>query len=376
MSSEAIIRLTREMAEVRSIPYLPHYGPANIEYPYRTLAQFVISLADRLKAQPSQVPSEPTVLAVIGLPGSGKTMYTKKIGRFLNPYLQQDITEVNWEQDGRKRAKLAGKVTTPLDQPFKQEELKASGEELGAATREHLLRRESVIVEVPGVANALVSHEGLGEEHWLGRELGGRFLRDLLLKQGLLEGLEYELSIAGFLGGPLLRHILVYFRDELSQTRDLGEAGHIAYIYGKIREDRPLRREEYKALGGGANLGQILVMEQAVNKLRDHLRSQGLIEQPNFHHFIFATPEELRAIMGTEELLLSYNYWSYGTVMEHILSTARMPLDRVFLGYNNPAISELNIPDVGALISRIREKRALLTLKEAISRRQRNLPTP
>ncbi len=357
------IPLITKLGRVRSIRYLS-LSDAQTYPQYSNLLEFALYFTNRLIAKTGRVEGKkqpedyPQLLLTIGLPGSGKTYHKQLFDTFVEGYYQEEtryplvISHLSWEEHGEQVARRLGLVQTPSYLPFEPKELEASNEQLSLATVSALRRAWVTSEEVPAVSAVKFG------DLWLGRPLGTQLFYDLALHEGQFQGEKYELYIAAFVGGPLLRHILVYFRDAMLEAGgDLQKAGQFAYIYGKIPENRPLSGQEYTKFSSGASPLQIEVIESAVERLRGDLdtRGRGAVQFPPYWEFYYNIPPQLIEVMGPDEQLKSFEAWSYGAVINYLTKSLGIGPERVFIGYNNP--SALLIPDWDLLVEDIKKRR-------------------
>lgn len=307
------VPLITKLGQVQGIRYVSLSDAQNYP-PYSNLLEFALYFTNSLigktrRAKERKQPEDyPHLLLTIGLPGSGKTYHKQLFDMFVEGYYREmtgnplHVSHLSWEEHGEQAARRVGLVQTSSYLPFEPKELEASNEQLSLATVSALRRAWVTSEEVPAV-----SVIKLGES-WVGRPLGTQLFYDLALRENQFQGERYDLYVAAFLGGPLLRHILVYFRDAMLEARgDLQKAGQVAYIYGKIPENRPLSKQEYSEFSGGASPLQIEVIESAVGRVRDDLRRYTKLKLPPYWEFHYKNvPPQLTKVMGAEELLKSY----------------------------------------------------------------------
>ncbi len=377
MSEQRINQMISFMMSLHPVPYL-HMYPTNV-----SLGQFVENRLERFAAVNQgygRADRVQEVIIICGLPSGGKSY----VEGLLAPYLKYRLGTLGDFPDGlvHKRARYehgearvinSRRVATQSRRPWQDRELLAADEELQTLVAEVMEDADVVTVEVPGITAMKlreVDAYGQVQEEWIGRTLGSHLFHDVIRHEGVFEDRNYNYSVIALMGGVLLRQVMVHSREAFAEARDEQEAGFFAYIYGKQATSEPLTVESRRKLLEGASLEQVEFIETQLLKLFSELRARNLfamedIKVPPLNHII---PNELQPIIRGRDKLAVYNNWQVGSLVEFILSYYGVPSDQAFIGFNNPAVEQLGLPDINYVaydISRRRQQIAQRKVSQA-----------
>lgn len=310
---------------------------------------------------------ETQILAIIGNPGVGKTrIRINTEGTILlssgHEKLGSRSRRITWESHGEWAARQSGLITTNIQKPYTLSELADSNREIEQTTYNTLTLEEKPVfisLEVPGTTSTMAN----GTER--GRPLGFNLLYQLARKEGPFKNLDYRLNIVGLTGGPILREVMVYFRDALNNPNiDFQKAAELAYLSGQIKKPethlnaRNVPKEEYlkrftiedwRALKNGASVEQIELIEQTTRDLAKFWIDQGRMSLPSSRLFKHVYPWQLSGLFPDRDVSNNASErWAIdGALMRHIVGDEeQLASQQFYLGYYDPIII---FPDLSRL---------------------------
>ncbi len=308
---------------------------------------------------------EPQVLVVVGPPGVGKTRTLKIINNFVNGTVNrftgaaEDIRRrsLNWEEDGEGVARTKGLILTPPDEPYEANELQSANDVLEERMIEALETAEAITLELPAAAAVRVKGK------WIGRKIGSDLLYDLTRRSGNFKRVSrpYKTKAVGMVGGPLLRYLLVNYRDFNRRAQSLEEAQLNAFTFG---QPLPRTEEEWRESITGASEEQVRTIEWTMDSLAMRLQDRKLEQiKPRNSNQPLATLLQAETVAYSTNLRtairmgLNFRAFAQGKVLRRLFyENLKMDASQTFIGFNNPSLEDLGIPDINKLLSYIEMK--------------------
>lgn len=321
--------LIQEMIKVKRVPYL--------EYGLENLSLLTVNFAESAKSS-----SDKHILLFTGSPKVGKSHFRKRIEEFL---ISSGLSfqSVNWEEDGEARARKEGKIQTPPHQLLEDDQLEAANQSLERRTLEAIGQSDTVLIEIPGITAVKIGRS------WIGRPLGSKLLHDLALKrEAFLDLTPYQLYGVGLISGPSLRYVMAYLSDDMQSAQVLEEAQTLAVLYGK---EPPATQQEWDRLKEGASVSEVIGVEEQMLQMIDRLSEWIKIDLPSERAFHRSYDSELKKLVNPDLMDKTYQVEpKVAGLMEWFFEERfRMNPDNVFIGRNDPRVSELGIKDVNKL---------------------------
>ncbi len=341
-------------------------SPAILDYGAQNFFDLAAAIVESVEEVGPNVPAtgfrERIVLLDEGKTRSGKSKLASLAKKYLavllaTKGLNYQFNNLTYERDGEEKARIFGRVTTDRRKPFNGAELDAADEELEDAVFFDLTRySHGRIIEVPAITSVETATGRYG------RVLGTRTAENLILHQGMyFEDLPYRTFVAVCTSG-FWPKILSLYREEVNLANTLDEAQEAAYIFGQDPPEDKEAWEEQKR--EGASLDQIEVIEQQTQDMYQVLRR--VIPQVRYEYMNILIPAELQSLVPDESLIKIYtNWWNEIHTNKYIIErlvratnpAKRTPEEHILLAYDNPTLTELDLPDVGALFERIKNRR-------------------
>ncbi len=291
-----------------------------------------------------------------GEPVSGKTHFRKRTEHFFARWVdnlvigsQKDpvpiknikIRSVSWERDGEDRA-----IDKRLIQPdssrgiFTPQELRYANMELEEAMKEAINESHIIILEVPGITayrELLPDSNGVAYR-WRGRQLGAQMLYKLCQHAEAFEQLPgYEVYMAGLIGGMDLRRSVLngvgsqrldsdYLTTMLAMARDNQERAILRNVFGPTPDSDGARRDAVRLIE--AQVNGIIFKQWDEGRLAD-------VGLPREDY----TANMFKRLMEDNPL---FRIRSLGRHIEAMFKRDfNLSSDKVFIGYNNPTVGEI-----------------------------------
>jgi hypothetical protein len=302
-------------------------------------------------------------IVLIGPPGVGKSYvrgYLEKWIRGKFPQFSQEglINDVTWERDGLGSDR-------PLGRPFSEQESMLANRNFANNLASKLNSSIIVTVECPALATLTKR-----DKKWIGRPTGSLALRAAEMKSNIFftkeekESSEYDVEMfppnkqyyISILGGPLLRRMMVYLRDDLRNVASLKEAQKICALYGK---PIPRNAQELRSLSqDGASVEQIEYLEALVRLAIEQLKTEdelgNSIVPLDFDNFSKGFEDDAMRLQqvlpeSTEQILKEmYESYAVASFLKHVTQkTLKILPSQLLIAYNNPSLEDLNIsPDL------------------------------